>query len=218
MIPLLALVLAGPARADVVLPRSVAASADALANRVAAASGNPYREAALAFTFVVTAEGQEKARRKHTWCPQAGLVEVQREARTDRISAVDGAPVGDTPPEEAKAAWGAFINDGYWLLAPSKVMDPGVVRSLDAEGRLALAFQGVGLTPGDQYLLEVDSASGLVRSWEYTLQSGRTGAWSWEGWQEVGGLHLSTLRVAREGDASIRFEQVTALPTCPLLP
>lgn len=216
MTSLLALILAGPALADLVVLPTVTESADALAARVAAASGDPYREVALAFTFVVTADGQEKARRRHIWCPQAGRVEVRQGERADRISAVDGSPIGDTPADQAQSAWGAFINDSYWLLAPSKVMDVGVVRSLDAGGRLALAFAGVGLTPGDRYLLDVDRDTDQVWRWSYTLQSGRTGEWRWEGWQQVGGLHLSTLRVAEQGDATIRFEEVQALASCPL--
>ena len=54
----------------------------------------------------------------------------------------------DLSSEEAAKAWGWFINDSYWLLVPSKLMDEGVNRELDDQGRLVLTWQ-FGTTSDD---------------------------------------------------------------------
>ncbi|MGA0403176.1 MAG: hypothetical protein ACO3NA_05985 [Flavobacteriaceae bacterium] len=59
--------------------------------------------------------------------------------------------------EKAKAY---FYNDSYWLVAPFKFFDPGVVRSLieTANGNKALLITHTsgGVTPGDSYLWYFD--------------------------------------------------------------
>lgn len=210
-----------PARADLVVPSlQVSPPAPKLAAMIAEASGDPYALPGLRFTFVVSVDGTEKARRTHTWCPQDGLVEVRTGDQATRISAVDGSPVDGSSAEAAEQAWGAFINDQYWLLAPSKVMDEGVQRRLGTEPwSLALEFDGVGLTPGDRYELRVGQNDLLVRRWSFTLQSGRTGEFAWRQYEQVGPLHLSTARVALDGSkAFIRFTDLAALDRCPLTP
>jgi hypothetical protein len=70
-----------------------------------------------------------------------------------------------------------FINDTYWLLAPLKLFDDGVIRDrdasedTDAEQALTLAFDGVGRTPGDRYWLYVDRTTGRVNAWRFHLQN-----------------------------------------------
>lgn len=198
-------------------PGSTPADADALARRLVAATGDPYTLPALRFTFVVTADGVEKARRTHTWCPQAGLVEVALPDGAVRISASDGSPLPGTDADRAATAWQAFINDSYWLLAPAKVLDPGVRRTVDDQGRLVLQFDGVGLTPGDRYVLTVDPDDGHLAHWDFTLQSGRRGSFDWADPIEVGGLHLSPRRTSTDGRTTISFEDLEAPPTCPLV-
>ncbi len=59
-----------------------------------------------------------------------------------------------------KRAWDIFNNDNYWLVAPHKIFDDGVVRSLTTiEGKTALEvnFTKGGTTPGDSYIWMVDS-------------------------------------------------------------
>lgn len=172
---------------------------------VAAACGDPYALVELAFTFVVVKDGEEVVRRRHRWRPSESSVEV---SLPDGTVDVWTNPPPSKPADPGHAAWSAFVNDSYWLLAPCKVGDQGVTVRAEP-GVLALSFDGVGLTPGDAYRLEVD-AQGRVTGWQYTLQSGREGAFDWSPYTEVGPLHLSLERRSRAGDTVIRFEQVEA--------
>ncbi|MCB9794277.1 MAG: hypothetical protein H6741_16305 [Alphaproteobacteria bacterium] len=186
------------------------ATADAAAALIAGHCGDIYGVQELAFTFVVVKEGEEVARRRHVWHPQAGDVTVSWEgfeATLRSVYPMEGAE--GVSAEDVDQAHGAFINDAYWLMAPCKVLDPGVNRSLDDQGRLVLSFEGVGRTPGDVYRMSYDPNSGEVGRWDFTLQSGREGAFTWEAYQQVGPLRLATLHKATEGDFVIRFEDVS---------
>lgn len=59
--------------------------------------------------------------------------------------------------EKAKAY---FYNDSYWLVAPFKFFDPGVVRSLvetdNSSKALLITHTSGGVTPGDSYLWYFD--------------------------------------------------------------
>ena len=212
----LALLLSLTARADDALPLPEDTDSDALAHKVATAAGDPYAEHFLAFTFVVISDGQEKVRRSHRWCPQAGKVEVRTGDTATLVSSVDGRALDPSASQQAASeAWGAFINDSYWLLAPSKVLDPGVQRSV-AGDTLSLSFQGVGLTPGDRYTLTVQPQTGLVSRWDFTLEGGREGHLSWEDYQQHGGLMLSTRRISDRGSFEVRFEDLSVADRCPL--
>jgi hypothetical protein len=99
-------------------------------------------------------------------------------------------------------AYGAFINDTYWLMMPWKWLDPGV--HLATEGKrdvegvphdvVRLSFgAGVGLTSNDRYWGFV-GPDGLMSRWEYVLQDsvGNPGTadpttWAWEQWEDAGG-------------------------------
>lgn len=180
-------------------PVSDTPEAAALAAKVAARAGNPYREQGLRFTFVTGA-----VRRAHRWDIPGNRAEVSwtdKEGRACRATVPMGY-TGDDPL--LQFAWGAFVNDQFWLLAPAKVLDPGVVRTADGAD-LRLFYAGVGLTPGDRYLLHT-SPDGDVLGWEYVLQSGRGGAWTWAAPTSVGGLRLSLERTSPE--RTIRFEDV----------
>jgi hypothetical protein len=186
------------------------------------ACGDPADLKALAFTFVVEVDGEEKVRRRHAWDAAAGTV---------RVTIGDAPPVGfrlqsgmpdsaedpawatlapGVPAADAHAAWSAFVNDQYWLMAPCKVLDPGVVHSLDG-GDLVLTFAGVGLTPGDRYTLELDAESAAVRAWRFTLQSGRQGHFRWVDPVEAGPLRLFTRRESEPAGTVIRFEDVVGV-------
>ncbi len=194
-----------------------------LADSVASYAGNPYQVEELDFTFIVEVEGQEKARRSHRWRPLAGELTVVAGDEAVSFVGLRDAPVlsawveeadqhasdwarfaPKASAEEAAEAWARFVNDSYWLLAPSKVLDPGVRRT-EGEGVLGLDFEGVGVTPGDHYELSVD-ADGKVTGWAYTLQGGREGSWAFEDYQQLGPLRLSLRRVSES--AVIRFDDV----------
>ena len=73
-------------------------------------------------------------------------------------------------------AYRRFINDTYWLLMPVKLFDEGVQRSYLPDSSSAdvevlhLSFGDVGLTPGDQYWIYADKATGRIRHWAYRLE------------------------------------------------
>ncbi len=119
--------------------------------------------------------------------------------------------------EDAKAAFGRWTNDSYWLLAPLKVLDPGVKRTAEGTKQLGdtsydtlrLSFQGVGLTPGDQYLLYIDPQTKLVRAWDYVPSADKVMHGTWEGYQTFGGLQISTQHDF--GGKTIRFADVSVV-------
>jgi hypothetical protein len=123
-------------------------------------------------------------------------------------------------PDAAKIlanAYGRFINDSYWLLAPLKVLDPGVkledagTATFDGKGArvLKLSFSGVGLTPGDTYRHYLDPATGALVGWEYVLESRQEGKWKWVDVSDFAGLKLSTRKVTEDGGKTIRFANVS---------
>jgi hypothetical protein len=196
-------------------PRSVA-------RKVAMACGDTQELQALAFTFVAEVDGAEKVRRRHAWDASEGTVRVTRGdgppvtlrlRPTMPTTAADPAWASLAPgvaPAEAWSAWTAFVNDQYWLMAPCKVLDPGVVHSLDGAD-LVLTFAGVGLTPGDRYTLELDAESSSVRAWRYRLQSGAEGHDQWVDPVEAGPLRLFTRRESLSDSRVIRFEDVVGV-------
>ncbi len=175
-----------------------------LLDRVVARAGYPYREPGLAFTF--EAGGTARA---HRWDIPGRKAEVRWTAKSGEVCTVT-VPVPYTGDDALqKEAWALFTNDQYWLLAPSKWKDPGThVETRDND--LVITFDGVGLTPGDRYVAHVDPVTADVTGWEYVLEGGRTGAWTWAPPTAVGGLHLSLERTSPE--RTIRFTGVTSAP------
>lgn len=172
--------------------------ADSLAEKIAARTGDPYAERGLAFDFVVGTTV-----RHHRWDILGNRVEVRWDTPEQQCTAV--LPVnysGEDP--KLREAWAMFVNDQYWLLAPAKLHDPGVIRTADGND-LRLFFEDVGLTPQDRYLLHANE-EGDILAWDYVLASGRSGSWNWAPPVQVGELRLSLER--RNGERSIRFENV----------
>ncbi len=135
---------------------------------------------------------------------------------------------GEELAGEAKAEWlerayGAFINDTYWLLMPYKLRDPGVslvyvgqeVVDGAAYEKLQLTFDGVGLTPGDTYWAWINAETGLMDRWAYHLEGWETDreptAWSWVDWGRYGKILLSPRRV-KVDDGSERMLGELAVP------
>jgi hypothetical protein len=204
---------------------------DDVARKVANAAGEPYDVQRLSFTFVVEKGQKEVLSRRHIWSPNEGKLEVKSSGETIVLQQIDQYNLtkkADKPaeyadvwrkvsqkraPKRAAEAWKSFINDSYWLLAPSKVTDPGVERRLDDSGRLVLQFEGVGLTPGDTYWLTVDRQTWRVTDWRFELEGGRTGAFEWLDYQKFGPLMLSTRRVSKNDNVTISFEDVVVEPS-----
>ena len=116
-------------------------------------------------------------------------------------------------------AYGAFINDSYWLLAPFKVFDPGVTLSDAGQDKgpngeacdvLKVTFGNVGLTPKDMYWLYVDRASHLLVEWKYVLkgEDKPPTAFAWSDWKKVGSIRLASMRKGLTKPNVIRFENL----------
>jgi hypothetical protein len=190
------------------------------------------------FDFVVEREGKRVAAFSHAWDRYTGDYRV---SGTDKTGApfvvyfnvnsrqgkafVNGKPAeGEAQEALLKNAYGRYINDTYWLLAPWKIFDPGVHMAYDGEKPcpdggtcdvLKLSFENVGLTPKDVYWLWVTRDGRRMVQWQYVLngaQEDPTTA-AWKDWQKFSGVSLSTEKTIVGKNATIRFEKVSVSPT-----
>ena len=215
-------------------------AADSLAFSVAEGAGGVAAwEAlpALAFDWAVVVDSAELVRVHHLW-DKAGdrsriewpvgedsvLVAVLSPSTFDPAAPVGQAAIngvaldGDELNERLVAAHRRHVNDGYWLLAPLKMLDPGVRREVSADGRmLSLTFDGVGLTPGDRYDIETESGTGSMTAWSYVLEGDTTESrsrWQWLQPVDVDGpggrLRLATLKL-KDGDGTVILTEPRAV-------
>ena len=195
---------------------SLETAADSLAWRITEAAGGLDawdRLPTLRFDWSVRNDSAELIRTRHLWDKSGDRYRVEWPAGQDSTLVAVFSPStfdpdapagrvalnGDSLTGSAKAerlgdAYGRFINDSYWLLAPLKVLDPGVQRSLapdSGRGVLAIAFEGVGLTPGDRYWIRTDPDTGAMTGWTYVLEgNGQPTRWEWTGSQTAPGSAL----------------------------
>lgn len=182
------------APADTIAPET---RADSVAYRLMQAHGADALASApyLRFNFGIDTPDGERVVARHFWDRMSGeyrveweggadssyvaLVNVQEveDQRPDGTVYLNGEELSGTEGEEARQeAYGRFINDTYWLLAPLKTFDPGVSRSYVADSSTAehdviqLTFGDVGLTPGDQYWLYVSTETDRLDRWAFHLQ------------------------------------------------
>jgi hypothetical protein len=191
---------------------SASADADELARQVMKASGGGAwpRVTRIKFTFNVDRDGTRAASVAHDWDVRGGTDTVTWNGKTVAVNLRESNHDGD-----AKQAYARWVNDSYWLLAPLKVMDPGVARttgpSETIDGRsydlLHLSFENVGLTPSDQYNLWIDPQTKLVRYWDYIPAKGESRRFTWEDYRDFNGLKLATKHAA-PGGAVISFSDV----------
>jgi hypothetical protein len=175
-------------------------TADELAERVMKASGADAWQhvTRVKYTFVIQGRGNGKPpqMRAHDW-------DVKNHTDTVNLGPKGTATAklnGPNESEDAKNAFGAWTNDTYWLMAPLKVMDPGVMRSLKPDetidGKtyhlLHLSFDSVGMTPTDQYNLYVDPTDYMVRHWDYIPAGGKPTRFTWEDYQDYKGVKFAT--------------------------
>lgn len=176
--------------------------AEALAQTLLGAvdAGAWARTGAVAWTF--------SGRNTHLWDRERHLARVrwgESEALVDLntqrgVALHGGEPLTGRAGERAVArAYAAWVNDAFWLAAPTKVLDPGTLRGVqtlpDGQRRLAVWYTSGGLTPGDLYVWHLDpqgrpTAWGL---WVSILPIGGQEA-TWEGWTQLEtGAWVSTL-------------------------
>lgn len=85
-----------------------------------------------------------------------------------------------------KRAWNIFNNDSFWLVAPHKLYDDGVVRNIETindKNVLRVTYTSGGTTPGDAYVWILDS-NYVPKSYKMYLKNGRMNGTpaTWEGW------------------------------------
>lgn len=171
--------------------------ADSVAYRLLQAHGAEALASApyLRFNFGIDTPDGERVVARHFWDRTTGDYRVEweggadssyvalinvREVEDQRAAGtvyLNGTELSGTEGQDARAdAYGRFINDTYWLLAPLKTFDPGVQRTYVADSSTAehdvirLSFGDVGLTPGDQYWLYVSTETGRLDRWAFHLQ------------------------------------------------
>lgn len=122
---------------------------------------------------------------------------------------------GEERDKWLEQAWGAWINDTYWLVMPYKLMDPGVnlthdgLETVDGQSydKLKLTFEGVGLTPGDTYWAWINRETGLMDQWAYVLQGWEDDreptVWKWLNWKPYGNIMLSGQRKSGDREPSL---------------
>ena len=243
--PVTALALAGLAALALAVTAAPAASAE---------QGRADERAAAVAARALEALGGEQAwagtrylsfgfagRRSHWWDRETGRHRVEGTSQEgerwvvlhdldsrEGEAWVDGErATGERAAELLENAYGAWVNDTYWLLVPYKLRDPGVDLAYDREAALdgktydvlALSFAAVGLTPGDRYWVYVDRDTGLMDRWEYVLESqpadAEPTAWRWEGWQRYGAIMLAPRRVQVGGDRVLELSPIAVPETLP---
>lgn len=164
------------------------------------------------YDFRVTVDGKTVVDRAHLWDKTTGRYRIDSKLpdgkpvvtvfnvndRKGTVYVAGEALRGAEAEKGLKDAYGAFINDMYWLAMPWKWLDMGVnlkyvgQKTLGAKSYdvVELTFGKVGLTPGDRYLAYVSPKTHLMEHWEYTLQSGTKDAWDWT-YISTGGVTLA---------------------------
>ena len=192
----------------VVRAQETGLTADQLADAVFKASGgeNWDKVKIIRFNFAGAA--------KHDWDIKAHTDTVTFKGKTVTVNV--SHPASD---DDSKAAFGRWTNDMYWLLAPLKVKDPGVHRTLKpdetVDGKtyhvLHLDFDKVGMTPGDQYNLLIDPESNLVRFWDYMPKPEKKTRFTWDQYREFGPLKLSTEHKVPGSDRKMVMSEIEVI-------
>src|ERR1700730_3310054 len=214
--------------------------ADALGKElIASMGGMPAWEKArqFQFEFVVVKEGKPVARFSHLWDRYTGdyrLAGVDKGGAPYNVyfnvntkqgkAFVNGHPAdAEKQKQLVENAYGRFINDTYWLLAPWKIFDPGVHRTYDGEKPcpgggtcdvLKLSFDDVGMTPKDVYWIWISRDGRHMVQWQYVLggASEPPTTAAWKDWRTLGGLALSLDKPMSGEPFEIRFEKVAGSP------
>lgn len=98
---------------------------------------------------------------QYKWKKQEGLVEVSWDDHKVTLNLNDASKSQGESSEIIQTALDYFNNDSFWLIAPYKVFDKGVERSIvkhDDKDALLVTYTSGGSTPGDSYLWILDSA------------------------------------------------------------
>lgn len=192
----------------------------------------------LRFDFTVVRDGKKLASFSHWWDRFDGRYRVEGDdpksgpwkayfnvgTRQGDYFVNGTRAEGDVKTKGLENAYGRFINDTYWLLAPWKVFDPGVNLEFVGEVRTAagqdcdeikLSFDNVGLTPRDIYWMDIDRSTHLLDQWKYVLNGGNDPPTvvAWKEWRRFGPIELSISKPMAGKPVEIRFENVSVSET-----
>ena len=95
----------------------------------------------------------------YEWKKQEGLVNVSWDSILVTVNLNDYSKSIGASPKLIETAIKFFNNDSFWLIAPYKVFDQGVERSIvkiDGKDALLVKYTSGGTTPGDSYLWILD--------------------------------------------------------------
>jgi hypothetical protein len=215
--------------------------ADAVGKQLIAALGGETaweKARQFQFDFVVEREGKAVARFSHSWDRYTGDYRVSGAEKSGAPFVVvfnvntkqgkallNGKPAqGEDQERLLKLAYGRFINDTYWLLAPWKIFDLGVHLAWDGEKPcptggtcdvLKLSFENVGQTPKDIYWFWITRDGHQMVQWQYVLNGAQEEPTTalWKNWQSFSGVSLSLEKEIVGKNAIIRFEKVSVSPT-----
>ncbi|APZ47910.1 hypothetical protein BW723_17120 [Polaribacter reichenbachii] len=98
----------------------------------------------------------------------------------------EGVKQEDTDEKIVKRAWDIFNNDSFWLVAPHKLYDDGVIRTIENienETALRITYTSGGTTPGDAYVWILDE-NYVPKSYKMYLKNrGKQGTLvTWDDW------------------------------------
>jgi hypothetical protein len=177
------------AAADVELPE-LRSRADSIAMNVRQAVGGPRAWASLRylrFDFGVDDGERHSVYRKHLWDRTSGKYRIEwtggedsswvvlMNVRTrDGFAYLNGGEVSGADKDSlVQRAFRSYVNDTYWLLAPVKLLDPGVERiylpgwSDEETDVITAMYRSPNLAPDDQFWFWIDRNSSKLVRWAY---------------------------------------------------
>jgi len=113
-----------------------------------------------AFDTTEIIEWNFRGEHQYKWKKQEGLVEVSWDDNQVVLNLNDTSKSTGENQKIIQTALDYFNNDSFWLVAPYKVFDDGVERSVvkvDDKDALMVTYTSGGSTPGDSYLWILDS-------------------------------------------------------------
>lgn len=163
------------------------ADADALANKMLLALNEK------AYDTTKTLEWSFRGQHNYKWYKQENKVEVSwkknkvilhTKSPEQSVVYIDGKQTNNT--ELTKKANDYFNNDSFWLVAPYKVFDEGVERSIvehNGKDALLATYKSGGTTPGDSYLwiLDENYMPTSFKMWVKIIPIGGLEA-TWDNW------------------------------------